>query len=97
MRFRRGQKLDPGQVTDVRGRGIGTGGLAVGGGGLGVARSSSILLFALLSGGSGGLGQLGPLDNTQVGQGHVPSDVPQECRTGESTRTSATTAASSAS
>jgi hypothetical protein len=30
VRFRRGAKLDPGQVTDVRGRRVGGGGLAVG-------------------------------------------------------------------
>ncbi len=85
MRFRRGAKLDPGQVTDVRGRSFGTGGgLAVGGGGLGLAALVIFLLFSVLSGGEGGLGQLGPLDNTQVGQGAVPSDVQQECRTGES-------------
>ena len=29
MRFRRGAKLDPGQVTDVRGRRMAPGGLAV--------------------------------------------------------------------
>ena len=31
MRFRSGAKLDPGQVTDIRGRRLGGGGLAVGG------------------------------------------------------------------
>ena len=60
------------------------GGLAVGGGGLGVAGLVVFLLITLLSGGNGGLGQLGPLDNTQVGQGAVPSDVQQECQTSES-------------
>src|SRR6476661_6529985 len=35
MRFRRNAPLDPGQVTDARGRGVGPGGIAVGGGGLG--------------------------------------------------------------
>jgi predicted metalloprotease len=87
MRFRRGQKLDPGQVTDVRGSRAGPmspGGLAVGGGGVGVAALVVFLLITLLSGGNGGLGQLGPLDDTQVGQGAVPSDVQQECRTSES-------------
>jgi len=87
MRFRRGQKLDPGQVTDVRGSRTGPmspGGLAVGGGGLGIAGLVVFLLITLLSGGNGGLGQLGPLDNTQVGQGAVPSDVQQECQSSES-------------
>jgi len=63
---------------------VGPGGLAVGGGGLGLGALVVILLFTLLSGGNGGLGQLGPLDNTQVGQGAVPSDIRQECTTGES-------------
>jgi uncharacterized protein len=87
MRFRRGQRLDPGQVTDVRGTRVGPvgpGGLAIGGGGLGLAALVVFLLFSLLSGGEGGLGQLGPLDNTQVGQGATPSDVQQECRSSES-------------
>jgi predicted metalloprotease len=84
MRFRRGAELDPGQVTDVRGRSFGTGGLAVGGGGLGVAALVVYLLFTLLSGGSGGLpGQLAPLDDAQVGQGSTPSAIDKECRTGE--------------
>jgi uncharacterized protein len=84
MRFRRGQRLDPGQVTDVRGRSFGTGGLAVGGGGLGLAALVVYLLFALLSGGEGAQGQLGPLEDTQVGQGATPSEVQQECRSSES-------------
>jgi predicted metalloprotease len=83
MRFRRGAKLDPSQVTDLRGSRVGTGGLAVGGGGLGLAAIVIYLLFALLSGGEGGLGQLGPLDNTQVGQGATPSEVRRVCRGGE--------------
>ena len=81
MRFRRGAKLDPGQVTDVRVSRVGTGGLAVGGGGIGAVALVVYLLYALLSGGSGDLGPLGPLDNTQVGQGATPSEVRQECRT----------------
>jgi hypothetical protein len=39
------------------------------------------LLFALLSGG-GGLGQLGTLDQQQVGQGDAPAEVSSECRSG---------------
>ena len=77
MRFRRGATLDPGQVRDVRGRG----GLALGGGGLGLAGLVIYLLVSLLSGG-GGLGQLGPLDDQQVGRGDTPGEVSQECRTG---------------
>jgi predicted metalloprotease len=82
MRFRRGARLDPGQVTDVRGRRTGPGGLALGGGGAGVAVLVIYLLITLLSGG-GGLGQLQPLDDRTVGQGDTPSEVSQECRSGE--------------
>jgi predicted metalloprotease len=59
------------------------GGLAVGGGGIGIAAVVVYLLITLLSGGGGGLGQLAPLDEQQVGQGDTPSEVSQECRTGE--------------
>ncbi len=80
MRFRRGAKLDPGQVTDVRGR-RGAGGLALGGGGLGLGAIVIYVLISLLSGG-GGLGQLAPLENEQIGQGDTPGAVSEECRTG---------------
>jgi predicted metalloprotease len=82
VRFRRGARLDPGQVTDVRGRRMSPGGLAVGGGGLGLAGLVIFLLITLLSGG-GGLGELAPLQDAQVGRGDTPSEVSQECRTGE--------------
>jgi predicted metalloprotease len=82
MRFRRGARLDPGQVTDVRGRRMGGGGLALGGGGLGAGALIVFLLFTLLTGGEG-LGQLAPLDGQQVGQGDTPSEVSSECQTGE--------------
>ena len=82
MRFRRGARLDPGQVTDVRGRRLGRGGVALGGGGLGAAGIVVFLLFALLSGGDG-LGQLAPLDQRQVGEGDSPGEVSEACRTGE--------------
>jgi predicted metalloprotease len=81
MRFRRGATLDPGQVTDVRGRRTG-GGLALGGGGLGLAGLVVYLLVTLLSGG-GGLGQLGPLQDQTVGRGDTPGEISQQCRTGE--------------
>jgi hypothetical protein len=87
MRFRRGAKLDTGQVTDVRGRGMG-GGLAMGGGGLGLAGIVIFLLFTFLSGGEGGLGgQLSPLEDQRVGQGDTPSEVSTECQTGEDANT----------
>jgi uncharacterized protein len=80
MRFRRGARLDTGQVTDLRGRGLG--GAAVGGGGLGLVGLIIYLLITLLGGGNA-LGQLAPLDNTQVGRGDTPSEISNECRTGE--------------
>ncbi|HEX2044950.1 MAG TPA: neutral zinc metallopeptidase [Gaiellaceae bacterium] len=82
MRFRRRARLDPGQVTDVRGRRAGRGGLALGGGGLGLGALVVYLLVTLLSGG-GGLGQLAPLEDERVGRGDTPSEVSEECRTGE--------------
>jgi uncharacterized protein len=82
MRFRRGAKLDPGQVTDVRGRRMAPGGLAVGGGGIGIAAVVIYLLITVLSGGDA-LGELAPLDQQQIGQGDTPSEVSQECRTAE--------------
>ena len=88
MRFRRGTKLDTGQVTDVRGRRMGGGGLALGGGGLGLAGVVIFLLVTLLSGGEGGLGgQLAPLEDQRVGQGDTPSEVSTECQTGEDANT----------
>jgi hypothetical protein len=36
----------------------------------------------VLSGG-GGLGQLGPLEDQQVGQGDTPGEISEECRTGQ--------------
>src|SRR6476620_4229724 len=82
MRFRRNAPLDPGQVTDARGRGVGPGGIAVGGGGLGLVGLVIYVLISLLSNG-GSLGQLGPLDNQQVGQGDTPSQIDTACRTGQ--------------
>jgi predicted metalloprotease len=82
MRFRRGARLDTGQVTDVRGSGVGAGGLAAGGG-IGVAALVIYLLYALATGSSAGLGQLQPLDGTQVGRGDTPSTISSDCQTGE--------------
>ena len=41
------------------------------------------LLYTLFAGTSGGLGQLEPLDGTQVGRGDTPSTISSDCRTGE--------------
>jgi uncharacterized protein len=60
---------------------MGRGGLAVGGGGLGLAGLVIYLLVSLLAGG-GGLGELAPLEDRQVGRGDAPGEVSQECRTG---------------
>jgi uncharacterized protein len=61
---------------------MGAGGLALGGGGLGIVGLIIFLLITFLGGG-GGLGDLTSLDQQQVGQGDTPSEVSQECRTGE--------------
>jgi predicted metalloprotease len=81
MRFRRGARLDPGQVTDLRGR-RGAGGLAVGGGGLGLVGLIVYLLITFLSGG-GGLGPLESLAGERVGANDTPTELSQECRTGQ--------------
>jgi predicted metalloprotease len=61
----------------------GPGGLAAGGGGLGLVGIIIFILIQVLSNGSGGLGQLGPLDQQQVGQGDTPSEISSECKTGQ--------------
>jgi uncharacterized protein len=82
MRFRRRARLDPSQVRDVRGRRMGAGGLAIGGGGLGLGVLIVYLLITVLSGG-GGLGDLESLENRRVGAGDTPSQISEKCRTGE--------------
>src|SRR4029077_10354162 len=87
MCFRRRATLDTSQVTDVRGRR--PSGLALGGGagGLGIVGELIFLAITLLSGNSGGLGQLGVLDDQSVGQGSTPSDIKPECPQGEDANT----------
>jgi uncharacterized protein len=80
MRFRSGAKLDPSQVTDVRGRGGMGGPVLAGGGGLGVVGLVIFVLYVVLSGGSGA-GGLGSLDGQSVSAG-APSTLDQDCQTG---------------
>jgi uncharacterized protein len=58
------------------------GGLAAGGGGLGII-GVLIVLAIMFLGGGGGLGDLTSLDQQQVGQGDTPSEVSEECKTGQ--------------
>jgi uncharacterized protein len=61
----------------------GAGGLAVGGGGIGLAILVIYVLVSAFSGGGDLGGQLGPLDNQRVGEDSTPSQVSEECKTGE--------------
>ena len=86
MRFRRNAPLDTGQVRDARGRSMGPGGVAVGGGGLGLVGLIIYILISVLSNGGGGTGlppQLAPLADQRVGVNDTPSDIDQNCKTGQ--------------
>jgi predicted metalloprotease len=86
MRYRKDAQLDPSQVEDRRGRrpmsGLPGGGLAVGGGGIGVVGLVIYLLVNVLSGGGGLGGQLGNLDGSTVSQAPPGQVLGQECATG---------------
>ena len=85
MQFNDDAQLDTSQVQDARGGGMGRGGLAVGGGGLGLVGLIAVVLFNVLGGGDGSTGGLGGLSG--LGQGSNPnsidnSELSSECRTG---------------
>jgi uncharacterized protein len=75
--FNQGARLDPDQVTDVRGRSYGGGrGIAVGGGGIGLVIA---IVYVLLGGDPGAL--LTPAAGPVTGP--EGSQLTQECQTGE--------------
>jgi predicted metalloprotease len=86
MRFRPNARLDPSQVEDVRGRsGLPGGGLAVGGGGLGLVGVLIYIAIQLLSNGQAG-GALGPLDGETVSS-QPPGQVVDSCASGADANT----------
>ena len=77
MTFNQGARLDPDQVTDVRGRSFGGGrGLAIGGGGVGLVIA---IVYLLLGGDPGAL--VSPAAGPVTGP--AGSQLTQECQTGE--------------
>ena len=81
--FRDDAKLDTSQVEDLRGRRVGKGGLAVGGGGIGLVVTLLIIFFGgNVTGGDGGLGDLGNLADQTAGTPAANEEIAQECRTG---------------
>jgi predicted metalloprotease len=87
MRFRPNARLDPSQVEDVRGRsGMGGGGIAVGGGGLGLVGLIIYIAIQLLSNGQAG-GALGPLDGSTVATQSPGQVLGSDCQTGADANT----------
>ena len=93
MRFRPGARLDPSQVTDVRGR-PGGGTVLAGGGGLGLVGLVVFILYTVLSGSSGGLGPLSNLDGQSVSTGPPSGALAQDCQTGQDANSRRTAASS---
>jgi hypothetical protein len=85
VRFRKNVSLDPSQVEDRRGQGsfggLPGGGIAIGGGGLGLVALVLYLLVGALSGGGGLSGVLTNLDNETVASS-PPRQVVSTCHTG---------------
>jgi predicted metalloprotease len=85
MRFRKGARLDPSQVEDLRGRGGAIGGMpmALGGGGIvGIIVLVVLLLAGIPIGGGGGPAGFDQLDGESAGTG-APSATLSECQTGQ--------------
>ena len=77
MSFNPNARLDPGQVSDRRGIPGGRGGMAIGGGGLGIAL---LLVYALLGGNPD---DLGPLLQPGAVVGPESSQLATDCQTGQ--------------
>jgi uncharacterized protein len=83
--FRDEAKLDTSQVEDLRGRRrVGKGGVALGGGGIGIIVALLIVFLGgnLTGGGGGDLGDLGNLAGQSAGTPAANSDLAQDCQTG---------------
>jgi hypothetical protein len=75
--FNPNSRLDPGQISDRRGMPGGRGGLAIGGGGLGIA---ILLIYTLLGGNPG---DLGPLLEPGAVVGPESTTLATDCQTGQ--------------